>query len=254
MAIWALADLHLSFGVPDKKMDVFGEKWVDHPQQIEEHWRAVIGEDDLVLLPGDISWAMRLPDVIPDLEWIDKLPGTKVILRGNHDYWWGSLSKMQKLAPSSIHFIHNTVFNWENVSVGGSRLWDNPAFGFGEVIKIIPNPISAVPGAPPGKDAEEWAAKQERIFQRELGRLEHSLKQMDPDAEHRIAMTHYPPVSLEMEESEASAILKRYDVDICVFGHLHNVTEGMELFGERDGIRYIFTAADHVHFRPVRVL
>lgn len=254
MSIWALADLHLSFSTPGKEMDVFGEKWVDHSQKIEEAWRSHVQEEDLVLLPGDISWAMRLEEALIDLEWIHQLPGTKVVLRGNHDYWWSSLSKMRKQFPSSIHPIHNSTFEWNDVSITGSRLWDNPAFSFGHIIEMRPNPISAEPGPPPEADVEEWRANQERIFRRELVRLENSLKQLNPQASLKIALTHYPPVSTELEDSEVSALLEKYGVDVCVFGHLHNVAHPGSLFGTKNGVRYIFTACDYVNFQPVKIL
>ena len=253
MAVWAIADLHLSFGVPNKEMDVFGDKWCKHPDKITEHWNSLVAEDDLVLIPGDISWAMRLDQAMPDLEWINALPGTKVMIRGNHDYWWSSVKKMRAAMPESCHVIHNSVFNWGDYSIGGSRLWDNPEFNFADVIKVIPNPISKLPGPPSDQDREEWQKHQDNILRRELIKLENSLKQLDQSAKHRIVMTHYPPVGLNMAESDASRLLKQYNVDICVFGHLHNVHSEGELFGAMDGIRYIFVACDYTDFTPIRV-
>lgn len=254
MTVWALADLHLSFGVENKKMDVFGDKWIDHPAKIEAAWRDCISDDDLVLLPGDISWAMRLDEAVADLEWIDALPGTKVMLRGNHDYWWPSLSKLKKILPSSIHAIHNNSFDWQDISIGGSRMWDDPELGFMDIIDFTPNPISKAPGAPEGQSVEERQEQQNRIFARELDRLERSLKTLNPNAKTRIAMTHYPPIGTDMAESTTSRLLKKYNVDICVFGHLHNVKDHMASFGEKDGIHYHFVACDYTHFKPVKVL
>ena len=102
MNIWAIGDLHLSFGVPDKSMDIFGPAWKDHAKQIEESWHRLIRPEDLVLIPGDISWAMRIEDAILDLQWIDRLSGTKLLLKGNHDYWWGSLKKIAAILPPSL--------------------------------------------------------------------------------------------------------------------------------------------------------
>src|SRR5690349_8684871 len=107
MTIWALADLHLSFGVPDKEMDFFGDQWIGWTKKVESQWRDLVSPDDLVLIAGDISWATSLEDAIPDLKWIDQLPGTKVILRGNHDFWWTSLKKITEVMPKSIHIIQN---------------------------------------------------------------------------------------------------------------------------------------------------
>jgi predicted phosphohydrolase len=117
MPVWAIADLHLAFGVPNKKMDVFGAQWVDYTDKIEKKWRENIAETDLVLIAGDISWAMRLEDAKPDLDWIHSLPGTKVIIRGNHDYWWTSLSKIKQIMPPSVHVVQNNVYNWQGLSV-----------------------------------------------------------------------------------------------------------------------------------------
>jgi uncharacterized protein len=124
MSIWAIADLHLSFGVPNKGMELFGEHWRDHPQRIEAAWRARVRAEDLVLIAGDISWAMRPEEVMKDLEWIASLPGTKVMIRGNHDYWWPSMKKLVAMLPPTLHAIHNSAWKWGEVAVGGSRLWD----------------------------------------------------------------------------------------------------------------------------------
>lgn len=250
MAVWAIADLHLSFGVPDKQMDVFGPEWADHPKNVQEHWHACISPDDLVLIPGDISWAMHPEEARPDLEWIDKLPGTKVILRGNHDYWWASLSKVQSVLPPSIHAIQNNVFEWKGIIIAGARLWDTSAYSFGRYIDYQENPRAAVLTA-----TEKDMHEAERIYQRELGRLELSLKCLEKSSgSTRIAMTHYPPIGGELHESTASRLLEKYGISICVFGHLHRVKKEMPLFGEKNGIRYILTSCDYLDFKPVKIL
>lgn len=245
MAVWALADLHLAFGVPDKKMDAFGEPWIDYTDKIKKQWLNSIHPDDLVLIPGDISWAMRIEDAAIDLNWIHQLPGTKVIIRGNHDYWWSSLSKIEKILPSSIHLIQNNVFNWKEYSIGGARLWDTAAYNFHDFIEFKENPRAK-------KLTEEEAdpAEAERIFQRELGRLELSLKGLNPEAKIRIAMTHYPPISADLKDSQASQILEKFHVSACVFGHLHNVKNSPSLFGEKNGVKYFLTSCDYLDFIP----
>src|SRR3989338_5022393 len=115
MTIWALSDLHLPFGAPSKTMEAFGPAWKNYTHKIATHWNRLVQREDLVLIPGDISWAMRLEDALIDLSWIDALPGTKLILKGNHDYWWSSAGKMAKVMPPSVHFLQNTVFNWGDV-------------------------------------------------------------------------------------------------------------------------------------------
>lgn len=253
MTVWALADLHLSFGVPDKAMDVFGEQWAGYTDLVQRHWRAAIAEGDLVLIAGDISWAMRSEDAVPDLEWIHQLPGTKVILRGNHDYWWSSLSKVEKVLPSSIHLIQNNAYHWHDISVAGARLWDSSEYSFGEYIDYRENARSkALDPLDPQKQKHD-PAEEERIFLRELLRLEMSLKCLKKQARVRIVMTHYPPISADLQDSRVSKLLEKYQVNVCVFGHLHNVKRSIPLFGDKNGIRYLLTACDYLDFIPVAI-
>lgn len=244
MAVWALADLHLALGVPEKKMDAFGEPWIDYTAKIKKHWLEHIQPEDLVLLPGDISWAMRLEDAFVDLSWIHQLPGTKVMIRGNHDYWWTSLSKIEKILPPSIHLIQNSVFNWKEYSIGGTRLWDSD-FSFNDYIEFKPNPR-----AKQLTETDNDPVEAQKIFQRELGRLEMSLKKLNRDASIRIAMTHYPPLSADLKDSGASQLLEKFNIQTCVFGHLHNVKTDLPLFGEKNGIRYFLTSCDYLDFIP----
>ncbi len=137
MTVWAIADLHLSFGIKDKEMDVFGKEWHNHHAKIEQHWREDITNEDLVLLAGDISWAKRLEEALPDLSWINALPGTKVMIRGNHDYWWSSPSKVRDALPSSLHIIQNDTFEWNDVAIAGSRLWDSTEYNFKDVLYYL---------------------------------------------------------------------------------------------------------------------
>lgn len=250
MAIWAIADLHLSFGVPDKSMDVFGENWKGHTETIRKNWEKLISPEDLVLIPGDISWAMHTEDALPDLEWIHRLPGTKVILRGNHDYWWTSLNKVEKILPPSIHLIQNNVYRWKNVSIAGARLWDTPEYSFGEIIDYVPNERSKKLIEVPDNTEET-----EKIFLRELGRLELSLKELSKEKDTlRIVMTHYPPIGVDLKPSRASALLEKHQVQICVFGHLHNVKQGIPIFGSKNGIEYYLTSCDYLNFVPLQLL
>ncbi len=248
MAIWAIGDLHLSFGVPNKGMEVFGESWNSWTQKLENHWRNLIKEDDLILIPGDISWAMHLEDAIPDLNWIHQLPGTKVMIRGNHDYWWSSLSQIEKILPPSIHIIQNNAFNWKNVTIGGAKLWDTSEYNFGSYINYLDNPRAK-------KLAEvDSASEADRLFKRELGRLEMSLKSLSPHADVRIAMTHYPPISADLNSSQAACLFEKYKIDICVFGHLHNVKQGIPLFGKKNQTSYYLTSCDYLDFIPIKIL
>ncbi len=248
MPIWAIADLHLSFGVPDKAMDVFGKQWVNYVEKIEKAWRELVSEEDLVLIPGDISWAMHIEDARPDLEWIGQLPGTKVMIKGNHDYWWGSLSKIKTILPPSCHVIQNNSYNWGEASIAGARLWDVPGLDFSSVINYQKN--DRVKNLTAHDNSEE----KEKIYLRELGRLEASLKTMDPKAKLKIAMTHYPPIGLDGQATAASDLMEKYKVNVCVFGHLHNVKQGMQLFGEFRDVKYFLTACDSLdQFKPIRI-
>ncbi len=249
MAIWAIADLHLSFGVPDKRMDVFGPSWEKWTEKLEANWRTNIQADDLVLLPGDISWAMHIEDAVPDLEWIHRLPGTKVMIRGNHDYWWSSLSKIEKVLPSSMHLIQNNAFNWKEATIGGARLWDTPEYSFSSSIEYQENVRAHTLTA-----VDTNVGEAEKIFQRELGRLELSLKCLSKTATKRIAMTHYPPIGADLKPSKASEILEKYRVDICVFGHLHNVRKRSLPFGQKDRVAYHLVSADYLEFMPLCIV
>ncbi len=248
MRIWAIGDLHLSFGVENKSMDVFGPHWEAHAEKIASHWKNLIHADDLVLIPGDLSWALKLEEAIPDLEWVDALPGTKVMIKGNHDYWWGSLSKVSAVLPPSIHLIQNNAFRWKDVAVGGARLWDTPEYSFHSFIEFRENPKAKA-------DLEVLVQEEfaEKIFNRELERLKMSLAKLDKDAKIRIAMTHYPPIGADLQLSRAAQILEQNQIQICVFGHLHNLKTKEPLFGEARGVLYVLTSCDYIHFQPIAI-
>jgi len=251
MAVWAIADLHLAFGVPSKTMEVFGPAWHGYASKIEKNWKELVRPDDLVLIPGDICWAKDLKEAQPDLLWIDALPGTKLLLKGNHDYWWGSSAKLKATLPASIHFIYNSAFHWQDVAIGGTRLWDSEEYNFNAFIEMQENIKSVnVPTIP----KEELLGEQRKIFQRELERLKLSLSQMDEQVKYRIAMTHYPPIGADLRPSLTSMILEKYRIQTCLFGHLHNIRRGTLPFGEARGIRYILTSADYLDFIPVKVI
>lgn len=242
MKIFVIADLHLSFGTPNKEMDIFGPEWKDHPQRVAASWKELVGPDDLVLLPGDISWAKRVEDALPDLAWIDALPGKKVMIRGNHDYWWPSSTKLGQLPFKSIQYIHNNAVTVEGVAIGGSRLWDNDEINISEYFHVEPS---------------AWAEKEsveenQKVYTRELVRLEESLKKMDPNAKLKIAMVHYPPVGPDLKSTPASDLLEKYKVDICVFGHLHGLAKPIT-YGSARGVTYYLTSCDHLKCNPLEI-
>ncbi|NLZ69738.1 MAG: hypothetical protein GX907_00140 [Clostridiaceae bacterium] len=234
--IWALADPHLSL-MRSKPMDVFGDNWRDHDEQITENWKAVVAAEDSVVMPGDISWAMTLREAWPDLVFLDALPGTKYIGRGNHDYWWTTLSRMENEARErgleSLRFLRNNAYVLPLGTEGrcwlaGSRGWLMPGDSeFGE------------------NDAKIWA--------RELIRLELSLQEVKREpGEPLICALHFPPASTRAPENELTALLRRYGVDICIYGHLHGKANADRApSGFQNGIRYINVAADQIDFCPL---
>ena len=226
-------------------MAFFGPSWENYAQRIQENWEDTVKENDLVLIPGDITWASTLEEAKIDLDWIDKLPGTKVLIKGNHDYWWASNAKMEKALPPSIHFIHNNAFHWNDVSIGGTRLWDTPEYSFNEFITFIENT----------RENKKETSQEEilKIFNKELERLKTSLRCVKQDAALKIALTHYPPISADLKPSTVSQILGEFNIDVCVFGHLHSVNKGALPFGTAEGIRYVFASADYVDFKLTKI-
>jgi hypothetical protein len=225
-------------------MDRFGSEWQDHPAKMAAHWRAVIAPEDLVLIAGDISWALKLEEALADLQWIDALPGTKVLIKGNHDYWWGSLSQVTKVLPPSIHLIQNNAFFWKGVAVGGARLWDTEEYSFGRYF------------TPNLQDPDVLLQRElnQRQFEKELHRLRLSLEKLDPQAPLKIAMTHYPPIGPDMDNSKASFLFEQFGIHTVVFGHLHGLSpDHAPPFGEKNQVRYLLTSADYLHFQPAPV-
>jgi predicted phosphohydrolase len=229
MRVLAIADPHLSRRDP-KPMDVFGPGWDGHPEAFFEGWRATVREDDLVLIPGDLSWAMRLEDALHDLEDIAALPGRTVILRGNHDYWWPSIGKLRRALPPSMQAIQNDALRIGDVVVAGTRGWTCPG-------------------------SHEFGDQDERIYRRELGRLDLSLEravELRRPGDALVVMLHYPPTNPRGEPSGFTERIVRAAPDVLVFGHVHG---GREVAAAPiDGVDVRFVAADALDFRPLQVL
>ncbi len=226
MSIFAISDLHLAFAV-DKPMDRFGEAWVDHPRKIAARWRACVHDDDTVLVCGDTSWAMRLEEAQPDLEYVADLPGRKILLRGNHDYWWSSRAKVRAALPDSMQLLQNDSLEVEGWQICGSRGW------------LLPTP--------------ESSAEDVRIFERELGRLATSLEAARGTGP-RLAMLHYPPFDVQLGGSPVVDLLRAHGVQRCVYGHLHAMEPGTYPDGEHEGIEYHCVSVDLVDFTPRRIV
>ncbi len=228
MALYAISDLHLALS-GDKPMDVFGDHWYKHDEKIKNNWINSIKDEDTVLISGDISWSMNMEEGKSDLEWIHKLPGRKIIVKGNHDYWWGSISKLNGMYQN-MHFIQNNFFTYENFAICGTRGWMCPG-------------------------GDNFTVHDEKIYKREIIRLRLSLDAAVKSGFTKfICMVHYPPTNERFEESEFTKIFKEYGVSMVIYGHLHGPALRRVLNGERNGIKYIMTSCDFIDFNPVRVL
>lgn len=229
MRIWAIADLHLSFAAA-KPMDVFGDNWRDHPARIADLWHKLIAPDDLVLVAGDISWALRLPDALPDLAWIDALPGHKILTKGNHDYWWDYARKRSDQLPASLTLIEAEAIAMKGWVFCGTRGW-------------------VTPGQP-------WFAPEtdERIYRREVGRLERALaaaQRLATQGERIGVLLHYPPFLADGTPTRFAEQLAAAQAAFCVYGHLHRRQDWQQAVqGERDGVHYYLTSCDFLNFTP----
>jgi len=228
MAIYAIGDLHLSLSV-DKPMDVFGDNWTDYMEKIKTAWLEIVKPEDYVLLPGDVCWAISLEEAKIDLEWIDQLPGKKIISRGNHDYWWETLKKMNPLYDS-ITFIHNTYTAIDDWAVCGSRGW------------LSPNDSS-------------FTEQDEKIYNRECHRLRISLDKAKNDGyDNILVMLHYPPTNDKKDVSPIQEILEDYQVKHVVYGHLHTkLSWSLSLDGEYNNINYYLVSSDFLNFIPKKI-
>ncbi|MCA8960712.1 MAG: metallophosphoesterase [Planctomycetes bacterium] len=258
MRIHAIADLHLSFGVPDKGMDRFGEHWIDHPRKIEDAWRQMVAEGDLVLIPGDISWALRMSQALPDLEFVARLPGRKVICRGNHDYWWTTVAKVRAALPESIAAVGGDAIAIDDVAIAGTRLWDVPGVQYRDAIDWKDGAGSSI-SPPTLRRTEEEVARDEQIYQRELGRLTRALESLTELRERGadrlgVLLVHYPPIGLDLEPTEVTDRIERCPVDHVVFGHLHSLKPEVPThLGERNGVEYHLVSCDAIGFSPVTI-
>ncbi|MCL2694787.1 MAG: metallophosphoesterase [Clostridiales bacterium] len=227
--VFAISDLHLSLAVAEKSMDVFGARWERYIPRLAEAWTREVRADDLVLIPGDISWAMQLKEAAPDFAFLAELSGQKILLRGNHDYWWSSYRQVTGSLPDGLRAIQNNALRFEQVTVAGTRGWLSPQH----------NAFS-----------EE---KDRKIFERELGRLRLSLSAL-PEETTNIVMLHYPPFSEKGEPTAFVQVLEEFPVAHVVYGHLHGAASKTAFCGERNGIAYHFVSADHLAFTPKQIL
>lgn len=221
MALYTIADLHLSFST-EKPMDVFGDRWKDHPRKIAERWN--LTDDDTVVLPGDLSWAIDFRELAADMAFLDALPGKKIIAKGNHDYWWETMAKMTKFAEAypSVSFLHNNSHTVGDVSVCGTRGW-----------------------------TLENSDEDEKVLNREVGRLKTSLQKAEKEP---VVFLHYPPVFGDLKCDPILDVMKQFGVKECYYGHLHGPgAASLAVQGESDGVTYRLISADYLDFTPLKI-
>ena len=223
MKIYSISDLHLDIN-NTKPMDIFGPVWHDYLDKIIADWNSKVTDDDVVILAGDLSWAMKLNEVEKDFEIFKQLKGTKIIIRGNHDYWWSSVSKVREKLPEKTYALQNDAIKIDEYIFCGNRGW------------LIPE----------GKlDTEE----NQKLYAREVIRAELSLqsaKKLQTNNEKIVFITHYPPFNNKIEPSEYTRLIEESGVSIVVFGHLHGYVNPKMLYNEINGVKYYLTSCDAV--------
>lgn len=223
MKIFAISDLHMSNG-NSKPMDIFGAKWVDYLDKIKADWNAKVTDEDVVLIGGDISWAMDLPDAIVDISTLIPLKGKKVFVRGNHDYWWKSISRVRTSLPENFFALQNDCLKFGNVIICGSRAW-------------------CVEGSPDFKEQDR------KIYLREVERLRLALKSAEKikqEGDEIYCLIHYPPFNVRREESLFTKLFEEYGVKKVIYGHLHGKDSRADLKVLKNGIEYYLTSCDLV--------
>lgn len=228
MGLYAISDLHLALS-GEKPMHVFGEQWYRHDEKIKNNWLLKIKEEDTVLIAGDISWSIKMEEGLKELEWIHKLPGKKILIKGNHDYWWQSISKLNGLYKE-MNFIQNNYFVFEDYAICGTRGWTSPG-------------------------GEHFTSHDKKIYDREIIRLKLSLDAAVKEGYKKlIAMIHYPPTNEKFSETEFIKIFKEYGVEKVLYGHLHGPSFSNIFEGKIDGVEYMLTSVDYIDFNPIKIL
>lgn len=233
MRVFAISDLHLSFMV-EKPMDIFGGNWQNHTEKLKANWQNTIAPDDLVLIGGDISWAMKIEETKLDFDFIESLNGQKVIIKGNHEYWWKSISGVRSILPPSVFALQNDSIKIGSYVIAGTRGWD---------IKENENDPS-------------FTADDQRIYDREVIRiklaLDDALKKRQ-EGDKLIFMIHYPPFNSKREENEMTRLFEEYKVDKVIFGHLHKTAGRFPYTYSKNGIDYYLTSADLISMQPIQL-
>ena len=231
MKVFAISDLHLSINNP-KPMDIFGPVWDNYLNDIEKDWNDKVTDEDIVLISGDISWAMKFEEAKPDLNYICKLKGYKIIIKGNHDYWWNSISEIRSFLTNNTYALQNDAIKIGNTIICGSRGW------------VIP-------------EGQFKTEQDEKIYRRELIRMELSLKSMEAlrcDGDRVVVMTHFPPFNYNMDKNEMIALFEKYKVNSVVFGHLHSYDKKQKLKFFKNNINYYLTSCDLVDNTLIEII
>lgn len=227
MALFAIADTHISIST-GKTMSVFSG-WSDYEQRLKENWQAVVGEDDTVVIAGDVSWAMSLEEGIEDFAFLDSLPGKKLLMKGNHDYWWSTKKKADEFFAhngfSTLNILHNNAYEVGSLAVCGTRGWFFDAQA----------------------DAER------KIVLREAGRLRTSILAAKQTGLEPVVFLHYPPITLTQKCSEIYEVLTEQGITRCYYGHLHSFSHQSAFIGESDGIQFSIISGDYLRFCPIPV-
>lgn len=234
MSIYAIADLHLSFG-ENKPMDIFGKNWEKHEEKIKKDWMKKVKKEDYVLLPGDFSWSMYLEDSYEDFKYLNSLPGKKILLKGNHDYWWTTVTKMRRYLKENefenIDFLYNNSYEIEGNIIVGTRGW-----------------------------VQSNEEEDKKLVKRELLRLELSLQdgiKKYGKTKPIIVIMHYPPITrhniINNIKSEFIELMKKYNVQECIYGHLHGVAINEAIEGEIEGIKLKLVSSDSLDFKLTKI-
>mgnify|MGYP004567624941 CR=1 FL=1 len=228
MAIYTIGDLHLSFNDP-KPMDIFGKNWENHEEKIKRDWISKVGKEDTVIHPGDFSWAMYLKDTVKDFDYLNSLPGKKIMLKGNHEYWWTTITNMKKFLNehnfNNIDFIQNNSIEVENKVICGTRGW------------------SLV------NESED----EKRLIAREALRLELSIKSGLEKNKEIIVFMHYPPIIKQNMDNEFTKVLKKYNIKKCYYAHLHGKSIQEAVEGNIQGIEFKLVSADALDFKLLKI-
>lgn len=239
MALFAIADLHLDIKTNKKSMEVFGQRWIGYVEKLRKNWLKVVGENDTVIIPGDISWALNLEESLEDIKFIDSLPGKKIFMKGNHDFWWSTSSKIHKFFEENdiktISLLNNNATQAENIILAGSRGWFTD--------KSMQN-------------VSQGDVDYNKIINRENIRLKMSLdaaKKLQAGSDREIVVfLHFPPVWGDFCCESIIELLKSYDIKRCYFGHIHGNYGVANIFYHED-IRFQIISADFIDFLPAIV-